>query len=159
MITVILIVRRMLLIAGVLLVLRLLRLTWHALCFTSNSIGIHKYLWIPRWQKQCKSEGFDSCDRPSNLTQTGFKSSIFQPCDLESWLMTSKNYRAPLLHYIKLCASSQTSRWIRTAVAVRKRSIGVKIGHFFAPCNLEIQWMTLKNNRDPLLCYIKLWAS
>ena len=29
--------------------------------------------------KQGKSEGFDSCDRPSNLTQTGFKSSIFQP--------------------------------------------------------------------------------
>ena len=30
-------------------------------------------------QKQDKSEGFDSCDRPSNLTQIGFQSSIFQP--------------------------------------------------------------------------------
>ena len=29
--------------------------------------------------KQGKSEGFDSCDRPSNLTQIGFKSSILQP--------------------------------------------------------------------------------
>ena len=29
--------------------------------------------------KQGKSEGFDSCDRPSNLTQIGFESSIFQP--------------------------------------------------------------------------------
>ena len=29
--------------------------------------------------KQGKSEGFDSCNRPSNLTQIGFKSSIFQP--------------------------------------------------------------------------------
>ena len=29
--------------------------------------------------KQGKSEGFDSCDRPSNLTQIRFKSSIFQP--------------------------------------------------------------------------------
>ena len=29
--------------------------------------------------KQGKSEGFVSCDRPSNLTQIGFKSSIFQP--------------------------------------------------------------------------------
>ena len=27
----------------------------------------------------CKSEGIDSCDRPSNFTQTGFKSAIFQP--------------------------------------------------------------------------------
>ena len=26
---------------------------------------------------QGKSEGFDSCERPSNLTQIGFKSSIF----------------------------------------------------------------------------------
>ena len=29
--------------------------------------------------EQGKSEGFDSCDRPSNLTQIGFKSSILQP--------------------------------------------------------------------------------
>ena len=32
------------------------------------------------WPKpQGKSEGFDCCDRPSNLTQIGFKSSTFQP--------------------------------------------------------------------------------
>ena len=30
-------------------------------------------------RQQGKSEGFVSCDRPSNLTQIGFKSSIFQP--------------------------------------------------------------------------------
>ena len=35
-----------------------------------------KYRYL---QKQGKSEGFDSCDQPSNLTQIGFKSSIFQP--------------------------------------------------------------------------------
>ena len=29
--------------------------------------------------QQGKTEGFDSCDWPSNLTQIGFKSSIFQP--------------------------------------------------------------------------------
>ena len=29
--------------------------------------------------EQGKSEGFDSCDRPSNLTQIGLKSLIFQP--------------------------------------------------------------------------------
>ena len=109
--------------------------------------------------KQGKSEGFDICDPPSNLTQIGFKSLIFQPCDLEILLMTSKNFRPPFLHYIKLCASSQTPRWILTAVAVRKSSIRVKIGNFFAPCDLEIQWMTFKNNRDPLLCYIKICAS
>ena len=29
--------------------------------------------------EQGKSEGFDSCDRPSNFTQIGLVSSIFQP--------------------------------------------------------------------------------
>ena len=29
----------------------------------------------------------------------------------------------------------------------------------FEPCDLEIWWMTLKNNRAPLLCYFKLCAS
>ena len=31
------------------------------------------------FEKQGKSEGFDSCDWPSNLTQIGFESSIFHP--------------------------------------------------------------------------------
>ena len=46
--------------------------------------------------KQGKSEGFDSCDRPNNLTQIGFKSLIFQPVwpwnfmdDLKNQLGTS----------------------------------------------------------------------
>ena len=29
---------------------------------------------------------------------------------------------------------------------------------FFSPCDLEIWWMTPKNNRAPLLCYSKLFA-
>ena len=36
---------------------------------------------------------------------------------------------------------------------------GSKSAIFFVPCDLEISWMTLKNNRAPLLCYIKLRAS
>ena len=70
-----------------------------------------------------------------------------------------KSYWAPLLHYIKLCASSQTPRWIQTGVTVRKRSIRVKISDFFVPCDLEISWMTLKTNRAPLLCCFKLCTS
>ena len=30
---------------------------------------------------------------------------------------------------------------------------------FFTPCDLNIWWMTPKNNRAPLLCYFKLFAS
>ena len=55
--------------------------------------------------KQGKSEGFDSCDRPNNLTQIGLKSSIFCPCDLEIGWMTPKNNKARLLYNIKLSVS------------------------------------------------------
>ena len=73
--------------------------------------------------------------------------------------MTSKNFRAHRLYYIKLCASFQIHRSIQTKVTVRKHSSGVKIGDFFVPCDHEIWWMTLENNRAPLLYFIKLCAS
>ena len=140
-----------------------------------------------------------------------------------------ENYRATLLHYIKLCASSWwrhqmnnfprywpfvrgihrspvnsphkgqwrgtlmfslTYAWIRGWVNYREAGdlrrhqahydLIVMISHpsvnsnkiycpetlnsgqnrqFFVPCDLEIWWMTLKNNRAPPLYYIKLCAS
>ena len=42
-----------------------------------------------------------------------------------------ENNRAPLLYCVKLCASFQSHQWIQTGVAVRKRSIRVKIDNFF----------------------------
>ena len=55
-------------------------------------------------------------------------------CDLEIWWMTSKNNRAPLLYYIKLCASFQVHQWMQTEVTVQKRSLRVKISGFFLSC-------------------------
>ena len=55
---------------------------------------------------------------------------LISPCDLEFWWMTSKNNKAPLLYYIKLCAPFQIHQWSQTWVTVRKRSIRVKIGDF-----------------------------
>ena len=72
--------------------------------------------------------------------------------------MTLENNRAPLLGYIKLCASFQRHGWIQTGVTVWNRSIRVKIVTFVVPCDLEIWQMTLKNNRAPFLYYIKLCA-
>ena len=112
------------------------------------------------FSKQGKSEGFDSCDRPSNLTQIGFKSSIFQP--VWPWNLMDdpkKNNRAPLLSYFKLFASFHSHWWIQTGVAVRKPPIWVKFDVFLEPCDLEIWQMTFKNNRAPLLCYFKLYVS
>ena len=73
-----------------------------------------------------KSEGFDSCDGPSNL-KLDWNRPFFSPCDLEIWWMTSKNNRALLLYYVKLCTSFQIHQWIQSGVTVRKRSIPVEI--------------------------------
>ena len=96
--------------------------------------------------KQGKSEGFDSCDRPSNLTQIGFKTSIFRPCDLEIWWMTPKNNKAYLLYNIKLCLSFHIHQWIQTGVTVRKRRIWVKFVDFFSCVTLQFDvwpWKTI----------------
>ena len=98
--------------------------------------------------KQGKSEGFNSCDRPKNLTQIGPKSSIFSPCDLPIWWMTSKNNGAPLLYYVRLCASFQIHWWIQTGVTVWKRSIRVKIGDFLFHVTLKFDgrpWETIRH--------------
>ena len=100
----------------------------------------------PVHEKQGKSEGFDSCGRPSNLAQIWSKSSVFSLCDLEIWWMTSKNNRAPLLYYIKLSASFQIHRWIKTGVTVWKRWIRVKIDDFLSRVTLKFTgwpWKTI----------------
>ena len=99
--------------------------------------------------------GFDSCDRPSNV-KLDTNRRFFSLCGREIWWITSKNNRALLVYYIKLCASFQIHLWSQTWVTVRKRSIWVKIGDFFVLCDLGIRWMTSKNNRAPLLYQIKL---
>ena len=58
--------------------------------------------------------------------------------------MSSKNNRAPLLYYIKLCASFLINRWIQTEVTVRKRSIRVQIGDFLSRRTLNgWPWKTI----------------
>ena len=71
---------------------------------------------------------------------------FFSPCDLEIWWMTSKNYRASLLQYVNLCASSQIHRWIQTGVTVRKPSIPVQICDFLSRVTLKFArwpWKTI----------------
>ena len=84
---------------------------------------------------------------------------FFSTYDLEIRCMTSKNNRAPLLGYIKIYALFQGHQQIQTGVTVWKHPKRVKIGYFFVLCDLEIWWIPLKNNRAPLLYYLKLCAS
>ena len=83
----------------------------------------------------------------------------FVLCDLEIWWMTLKNKRAPLLYYMKLCASFQSQYgWIQTGVKVQKRSIRVKIGNFLSRVTLKFDGWPWKK-RAPLRSNIKLCAS
>ena len=100
-----------------------------------------------------------NCSCCPETLNSGQNRRLFAPCDLEIQWMTLKNNRDPLLCYIKLCASFQSHQWIQTKVTVRKRSIRAKMGDFFVPCDLQIWWMTLKNNRASLLCCFKLYVS
>ena len=51
--------------------------------------------------------------------------------------MTLQNNRAPLLYYLKLCASFHTHWWFQISVTVRKRSIRVKIDNFLSRVTLK----------------------
>ena len=74
--------------------------------------------------------------------------------------MTSKNYRATFLYYVKFCASFQSHWWIQLGIAVRKRpNSGQNRWFFFVPCDLENWQITLINTRAPFLYHFKLCAS
>ena len=96
--------------------------------------------------------------RPKMLN-LGQNQRIFFLWNIEVWWMTSKNNRAPLPNYAKLYPLFQSHQWIHIGVTVWKCSIRVKICNFFILCDLEIWWMTLKNNRAPFLYCFKLCAS
>ena len=113
--------------------------------------SLHRYLgplrnhMLTTRKKQGKSEGFDSCDRPSNL-KLNSNCQFFRQCDREIWWMTSKNNRALLLYYVKLCASFQIHWWIQTGFTVQKHSIRVEIGDMLSHVTLKFDgwpWKTI----------------
>ena len=78
---------------------------------------------------------------------------------LEIWRMTLKK---ALLCCFRFCAPLQSYGWmsIQTGVTVRKPPILVKIGHFCPVWPWNLHWLvTLKNNKAPLLCGVKLHSS
>ena len=82
---------------------------------------------------------------------------FFCPCDLEILWMTSK-----IIVHLFYTMSSFMHDFKRISefklVTVRDRSIWVKIGDFFVPCDLEIWQVISEENRAPLLYYVKLCA-
>ena len=57
------------------------------------------------------------------------------------------------VHDLKTCCE------FKQELESRNTQFGSKLTIFFILCNLEIYWMTLKNNRAPLLCCLKCCAS
>ena len=86
---------------------------------------------------------------PNSLTQIRLISPINQPVWPWNLMNDLEKHKAPLL-YIKLCASNRS-------YSPEMLDSGKK-WRFFVPRELEIWWMTLKNNRAPLLYYVKLCA-
>ena len=100
-----------------------------------------------------------NCSYSPDRTNLGQIRRFLEPHDLEIWQMTLKNNRAPLQWYFKLCASFCSHWWIQTWVYSPETPNLGQIRRFLEPCDLEIWWMTLKNNRAPLLNNIKLYGS
>ena len=111
-----------------------------------KTIG-HLFYTTSSFVHHFKSIGELKLKLQSGNAQFGSKSAIFFVlCDLEIWWMTLQNNRAPLLYYIKLCASFQIHRWIETEVTVRKCSIWVKISNFLSRVTLKFDgwpWKTI----------------
>ena len=83
---------------------------------------------------------------------------FFSLCDLEIWWMTSKiigrlfYITSSFVHHLKPLGE------FKLEILSGNPQFGSKSAIFY-PCDLEIWWMTLKNNRAPLLCRFKLCAS
>ena len=80
------------------------------------------------------------------MFNSGLNRRFFVPCDLGIWWMTLNNNRAPLLYYVKLCASFQSLRWIETWFTVRKCPIRIKVSDFLSCVTLKSDgwpWKTI----------------
>ena len=94
--------------------------------FYATSSCVHHFIAISEFKLELQSGN----------AQFGSKPAIFILCDLETWQMTIKNYRAHFLCHFKLCASFRSHQWIHTRVAVQKHPKWGKI--CFDLCVLDL---------------------
>ena len=114
--------------------------------------------------EQGKSEGFDSCDQPSKLTQIGLNLSIFQPVWPWNLMDEPKQGKSEGFESCDRPIVRKRPIWLKigdvlSCVTLKFDGWPWKIQRFLEPCDLEIWQMTLQNNRAPPLCYFKLCAS
>ena len=88
----------------------------------------------------------------------------YAKCQAISSMHSPANVRKPQIWPVSLSRNSAkiTTANLRDLIAATGLVILLKLDlnrRFFSPCDLQIWWMTQKNNRAPLLCYFKLFAS
>ena len=126
----------------------------------NNKIMGHLFYTTSSSVHHFKAIGEFKLELQSGNAQFGLKSAIFPlwPWNLTDDLEKQQNNEAPLLYYVKLCASFQSHQWIQTGVTVRKRSIRDKIGDFFCPMWPSNSIDDLQNHKVPVLYYVGLCA-
>ena len=105
----------------------------------------------------CIQRHLSSAQNPSSASLLNFVKHPTQCCNtlLKRWIT----------NYVvwNLFRKTKTNKGnLRDLIAATGLVILLKLdsnGLFFSRCDLEIWWMTPKNNRAPLLCYFKLFAS
>ena len=105
------------------------------------------FMMIQWWEhsEQGKSEGFDSCDWPSNLVKIWSKSSIFQSV----WPWNLMDDLKKIIGHLFYTSSSFVRHFKfigQLKVTVRKRSIRIKIGNFLSRVTLKFDgwhWKTI----------------
>ena len=113
---------------------------WHR-----KTIG-HFFCTTSSFVHQFKSIGEFKLELQSRNAQFGSKLAIFYPVWPWNLMDDLGKNRAPILYYIKLCASFQSHRWSQTWVTVRKRSIRVNIYNFLSRVTLKFDrwpWKTI----------------
>ena len=124
--------------------LEILRMTLKTIYATSSFV--HHFIPIGEFKLESQS----------GKAQFGSNSTIFRalrPCNLTDDLAKQQGTSSMLLQ--ALCSISNplvNSNW---SYSPETPNLG-QIRRFLEPCDLEIWWITLKNNRAPLLCYFKL---
>ena len=80
----------------------------------------------------------------------------------EKWLLSFHPDKCKHIHIKQNNKRPNNKANLRDLIAATGLVILLKLDlnrRFFSPCELEIWWMTPKNNREPVLCYFKLFAS
>ena len=143
-----------------------------------KSLGVY-YWCVKMSQCRCVGHGLEYITfcvawRHQAITWTSVYASSVRSSDIQ-WRAISQKIPQPSIiksslsiTYLKLHSNTPGGNGLinkanlRALIAVTSLNFCLKLDSnhsFFGPCDLQIWWMTSKNNRTPLLYYIKLCAS